>query len=69
MPNKNKYIIKMIREEMNEYGKYYNGGASWGGINNAMDYDLEYINHHLILTIGVHEVLKIEQDGALTHIR
>jgi hypothetical protein len=69
MPIKNCYVVKIIDKSRDEYGKYYNGGMYWLSINNAMNYTLDYVNLHLSLTPGVHEVLRVEPDGTLTHIR
>jgi hypothetical protein len=70
MPKQHCYIVRMIDKTMKkQYGLYYDGETNWVPVNMAKNYSLEYANRGLSLTPGVHELLMIEPNGTLTHIR
>jgi hypothetical protein len=65
----NEYVVKWIENSYNIKGKYFNHTShNWVSINNAESYSEEHIRKHFTLD-RKHEVLRVEQDGTLTHIR
>jgi hypothetical protein len=70
MPKQNCYVVRIIDKHMTkEYGLYYDGSISWVPINRARNYTYEYVMNGLSLTVGVHEILRIEPDGSLVRIQ
>jgi hypothetical protein len=68
VPKISKYIIKIVKTSDCDYGKYYDGGSYYVSINNAKSYDESYLRN-LSLIAGIHQLIKIENDGELTIIR
>ena len=68
MPKPNQYVVKMINKHNTHFGQYYSGFMRWSEINEAVNYDDDYVESNLSLNSS-HELLKVEQDGRLTHIR
>jgi len=66
----NEYVVKLLINYRDKKGRYFrNSDNEWVPINEAESYKDDFVKSTFHLGSGVHELLKVEPDGSLTHIR